>query len=91
MELAADPLRHRFTLVFDREGYSPGLFQRLKARRVACLSYRKYPGDDWSAEGFVDATVSLHSCEQVRMRQARSLLRAILNAHQNGPIFAREN
>jgi len=24
-QLAADPLRHRFTLVFDREGYSPGL------------------------------------------------------------------
>jgi transposase-like protein len=68
--LAADPLRHRFTLVFDREGYSPGLFQRLKARRVACLSYRKYPGDDWSPEEFVDAPIALRSGEQVRMRLA---------------------
>jgi hypothetical protein len=32
--LAAEPLRHRFTLVFDREGYSPALFKRLKAHRV---------------------------------------------------------
>jgi hypothetical protein len=68
--LAAEPLRHRFTLVFDREGYSPGLFQRLKARRVACLSYRKYPGDDWSPEEFVDAPIELRSGEQVRMRLA---------------------
>jgi hypothetical protein len=68
--LAAEPLRHRFTLVFDREGYSPELFKRLKARRVACLSYRKYPGDDWSAEEFVDGTVELRSGERVRMRLA---------------------
>ena len=30
-QLAADPRRHRFTLVFDREGYSPDFFQRMKA------------------------------------------------------------
>jgi hypothetical protein len=40
-ELATDPLRHRFTLVFDREGYSPDLFSRLKdlppEQRVAQL------------------------------------------------------
>jgi hypothetical protein len=46
------------------------LFQRLKARRVACLSYRKYPGDDWSPEEFVDAPIALRSGEQVRMRLA---------------------
>ena len=68
--LAAEPLRHRFTLVFDREGYSPELFKRLKARRVACLSYRKYPGDDWSPEEFVEATIELRSGQQVRMRLA---------------------
>ena len=68
--LAAEPLRHRFTLVFDREGYSPELFKRLKARRVACLSYRKYPGDDWSPEEFVEGTIELRSGERVRMRLA---------------------
>ena len=56
--LAAEPLRHRFTLVFDREGYSPKLFKRLKARRIACLSHRKYPGDDWSAADAPNAWLS---------------------------------
>jgi len=50
--LAADPLRHRFTVVFDREGYSPHLFQRLKKQRIAILSYHKYPGSDWEQEEF---------------------------------------
>ncbi len=51
-ELAADPLRHRFTLVFDREGYSPDLFSRLKARRIAVLTYHKHPGADWGRSEF---------------------------------------
>ena len=29
-ELATDPLRHRFSLVFDREGYSPAFLARMK-------------------------------------------------------------
>lgn len=38
-DLQADPLRHRFTLVFDREGYSPDLLRRMKKQRAACLTY----------------------------------------------------
>ncbi|MCP3868894.1 MAG: hypothetical protein GY703_12515 [Gammaproteobacteria bacterium] len=45
-ELAADLLRHRFTLVFDREGYSPVFLARMKARRIACITYHKYQGED---------------------------------------------
>lgn len=51
--LAADPLLHRFTLVFDREGYSPDLFLRLKRLRIAILTYHKHPGPDWPADEFV--------------------------------------
>ncbi|MEI8309602.1 MAG: putative transposase, partial [Verrucomicrobiota bacterium] len=51
-ELAADPLRHRFTLVFDREGYSPDLFSRRKAQRIAVLTYHKNPGADWGQSEF---------------------------------------
>ena len=47
-ELSADPLLHRFTLVCDRESYSPSYFKRLKAQRVACLIYHKHPGEKWS-------------------------------------------
>ncbi len=40
----ADPLRHRFTLVFDREGYSPAFLKRgMKTQHIACLTYHKSP------------------------------------------------
>lgn len=57
--LEADPLLHRFTVVFDREGYSPDLFARMKARRIACLTYRKRPGEDWPAEEFSPTEIRL--------------------------------
>ena len=62
-ELQADPLRHRFTLVFDREGYSPDLFKRLKAQRIAILSYHKHPGPEWSADEFFEKEVTLQNGE----------------------------
>ena len=33
-----DPRQHRFTLVFDREAYSPEFFAEMKQRRIAVLS-----------------------------------------------------
>ena len=66
--LDADPLRHRFTLVFDREGYSPAFWTRLKEQRIACLTYHKYPGEDWSEEQFAPCRVRLVSGEVVTMR-----------------------
>ena len=66
-ELAADPLQHRFTLVFDREGYSPDFLRRMKEQRIACLTYHKFPGEDWSEEEFAPAQVRLPSGEVVTM------------------------
>jgi hypothetical protein len=37
--LAEDPRAHWFTLVFDREGYSPELFAELFDKRIAILTY----------------------------------------------------
>lgn len=68
--LAADPLRHRLTLVFDREGYSPDLLQRLKSLRVACLTYHKYPGEDWAEEEFQGQPVPLANGQIVEMKLA---------------------
>ncbi|MCG8423426.1 MAG: hypothetical protein MJE77_36465 [Proteobacteria bacterium] len=34
-DLEAEPYLHRFTLIFDREGYSLGLLLRMKERRIA--------------------------------------------------------
>ena len=69
-ELAADPYRHRFTLVFDREGYSPDFFQSMRALRIACQTYHKYPSDDWPVEEFAEQVVELPHGEPVAMRLA---------------------
>lgn len=69
-ELQIDPLLHRFTLVCDRESYSPAFFKRMKAQRVACLSYHKYPGEDWREEEFQWREVHMPSGEKVTMRLA---------------------
>src|SRR5260370_10834422 len=66
----SDPLTPRFTIVFDREGYSPDLFEELQQRRIAVLSYHRYPGEDWRAEEFQTQTVTLANGEVVQMNLA---------------------
>jgi hypothetical protein len=58
---------HRLTLVFDREGYSPAFFLRMKKRRVACLTYHKFPAEAWSDDEFNACLVRLHRGEVVSM------------------------
>ena len=41
--LAEDPRAHWFTMVFDREGYSPEFFEQMRQKRIAILSYHKFP------------------------------------------------
>ena len=55
--LEQDPTLDRFTVVFDREGYSPKLLQRLKDRRIAVLTYHKHPGADWPQNQFKEYEV----------------------------------
>src|SRR6202030_1611227 len=65
-----DPHQHRFTLVFDREGYSPEFFSAMKQRRIAILSYHKFPGDAWPADEFSDCSVKLAGGEVTTMKLA---------------------
>ena len=70
-ELAADPLLHRFIMVFDRAGYSPVLFREMwQEYRIACMTYHKYPGDRWPEEEFQLQQVSMPNGECVTMRLA---------------------
>ena len=69
-QLEADPLLCRFTLVFDREGYSPAFFARAWERRIACLSYHKHPGEDWPRDEFESTEVLLISGEKTTFRLA---------------------
>jgi hypothetical protein len=66
----ARPARHVLTLVFDREGYSPDFFKRMREKRIACLTYHKYPGAPWDEEEFQKQPVTLVSGPVVTMRLA---------------------
>src|SRR5712664_1339848 len=67
----ADPQVPPFTMIFDREGYSPELFLELRKDRIAALTYHRYPeGEAWRAEEFQEQTVKLVSGETVRMKLA---------------------
>jgi hypothetical protein len=57
--LAEDPRAHWFTMVFDREGYSPELFGQMREKRIAILTYHKFPKDDWWPEEFSTHSVPL--------------------------------
>lgn len=65
-----DSMEHRFTLVFDREAYSPTFFREMKQKRIAVLTYHKYPGENWALEEFVEREVRLVSGEVVPMKLA---------------------
>ena len=60
----------RFTLVFDREGYSPDFMARMREKGIACLTYSKYPGDDWPVTEFARRDVRLASGQTVTMQLA---------------------
>ena len=61
---------HRFTLIFDREGYSPEFFSRLNDQQVACVTYHKFPQENWPVDEFYAQTVTLVSGESVVMKLA---------------------
>ena len=68
--IEADSLQHWFTLVFDREAYSPEFFAEMKKQHIAILTYHKFPGEKWSDEEFSECPVTLAGGEVVTMRLA---------------------
>jgi hypothetical protein len=68
--LAEDAHAHWFTLVFDREGYSPELFAKMGKKRIAILTYHKFPQEDWRKEEFQLHSVALAGGETVTMQLA---------------------
>jgi len=70
-ELQADRYRARFVIVFDREGYSPEFFKEMwRTHRIACITYHKYPGDDWPVEEFAEVETMLPNGEVVSIKLA---------------------
>ena len=68
--IEADSLQHWFTLVFDREAYSPAFFAEMKKLHIAILTYHKFPGEKWSEEEFSNCQVALAGGEVVTMQLA---------------------
>lgn len=70
-ELDADPYRCRFVIVFDREGYSPAFFQEMwQTHRIACITYHKFPKEDWPETEFTETQVTLPSGETISLKLA---------------------
>ena len=82
-ELATDPLRHHFTLVFDREGYSPDFLLRMRQRRIACLTYHKHPEANWPQEEFTLQAVQCAGGETIEMKLCE-------RGTKLGPLWVRE-
>jgi len=87
-ELEKDPLLHRFTLIFDRAGYSPALFLKLKEKRIACLTYRKFPGEGWAENEFFTQKIELVAGNVVEMRLAER--GTLLGTKKDEQVWVRE-
>ena len=70
-ELEADRYRARFVILFDREGYSPEFFKEMwQTHRIACITYHKFPKDDWPADEFSEVETTLPNGERVSLKLA---------------------
>jgi len=72
-DLSENIFRHRMTLVFDREGYSPQFFKEMwNQHRISCITYRKNVADKWPEEWFEEIDVPMPSGEIISMRLAEA-------------------
>ena len=69
-ELAADPLLHRFVVVFDREGSTHSLLSKLWEQRIGAITYRKSADDLWPESAFSEAGVPVPGGGATRMMLA---------------------
>ena len=69
-ELEEDPLRHRFVIVFDREGATYSLFHELWKQRIGALTYRKNVKDVWPEDEFMEHEVPSPGGGTTRMKLA---------------------
>lgn len=87
-QLRNDPYRHRFILLFDREGYSPSFFKQMyEEHRIACISYHKFPKDNWPPSWFVDTEIQMPDGELVSMKLAE--MGSFVGDNKNG-VWMRE-
>jgi transposase len=87
-QLESNSVLNRFTLVFDREGYSPVFFKEMwDKHRISCLTYRKCVKDTWPEDWFQSVDVPMPNGEIVRMKLAE--MGTFLGDKKNG-LWLRE-
>jgi hypothetical protein len=70
-ELEADRSRARLVILFDREWYSPEFSKEIwQTHRISCITYHKYPKDDWPVAEFAEIETTLRGGQQVRLQLA---------------------
>ena len=69
-ELAADPLLHRFVVIFDREGSTHSLLSKLWEQRIGAITYRKAVKDLWPESAFSEIEVPVPGGGVTRMKLA---------------------
>lgn len=70
-ELAADPLLHRFVVIFDREGASYSLLSPLwRDHRIGAITYRKAVTSKWDENEFSETTVPIPGGGSTKMKLA---------------------
>jgi len=61
-----DERPYRFILVFDREGYSPEFFRQMwEKHSICCITYHKYPDEDWPQVEFQQTEITMPGGEEV--------------------------
>lgn len=88
-ELEKDPYRCRFVLIFDREGYQPAFFAKMwEEHRIACITYHKFPKDEWSLEEFQEVQVKLPTGNTVSLKLAER--GSLIGSRGRGQLWMRE-
>lgn len=90
-ELEADKKLPRFTLVFDREAYSPILFKQLwDDYRISVLTYKKNVKDVWDEDDFKSHKINIEGVETQMLLVEKSVvvneveLREVRKKNANG-------
>jgi len=85
-ELTADPLLHRFVMIFDREGSNHSLLSKLWDQRIGAITYRKAVKDLWPESEFSETDVPVPGGGMTRMKLA-SKQTTLSAADASIPVF----
>jgi hypothetical protein len=69
-QLFNNPMLHRFVMVFDREGSTGSMAEKLWEDRVAMISYRKNVKDRWPELEFIATDVAMPDGTKISMKLA---------------------